>query len=603
MTQVGRTGIGGQSNPNIRSHNSTMDSRTIAYYRANAEEVAKRYESAQGVLAGRFAAAFAPGGKVLDIGLGSGRDMAELMRQGFEPYGIDGTPELITQAQLTHPQLKDRMALGVLPEFEIPFGGEFDGILCCAVLMHLETTELFNAALAMKRCLKINGRLLLSVPTQRSDTNAENRDAHGRLFNLLHPGYLQLLFERLGFSLIDQWNNSDSMSRQGIEWVSMVFQLQSAANTRSIDQIEGVLNHDQKSATYKFALFRALAELATQSPNSVVWRPEGRVGLPVGFVAEKWLQYYWPLVESQTFIPQLNGETATSDKSIKFRRNLERLIAAYALQGGYSGFRIARNKGLLPPAHQKILKEVMADITYAIVNGPVVYAGGALSTGRVFDYDAASKQILIPNDLWMELSHLGYWVGQAVILQWAEKTARLGQGIEVANVVNLLLDREDERSTTEARRIFADIPDLECVWTGASIKSRYDIDHVIPFDLWHNNDMWNLLPASPKANNAKRNKLPSTPMLTQRKDCIISYWEFLRQENPAQFDKEALTLGAIRQSNWQNELYAQMCNAIEVTALQRGVGRWGASVRAHNKYANDLIRASSTNGRDFFDHE
>ena len=104
-----------------------MDSRTIAYYRANAEEVAKRYESAQGVLAGRFATAFTPGGKVLDIGLGSGRDMAELMRQGFEPYGIDGTPELITQAQLTHPQLKDRMAFGVLPEFEIPFGGEFDG--------------------------------------------------------------------------------------------------------------------------------------------------------------------------------------------------------------------------------------------------------------------------------------------------------------------------------------------------------------------------------------------------------------------------------------------------------------------------------------------
>ena len=55
------------------------------------------------------------------------------------------------------------------------------------------------------------------------------------------------------------------MSRQGIEWVSMVFQLQSAANTRSIDQIEGVLNHDQKSATYKFALFRALAELASSA--------------------------------------------------------------------------------------------------------------------------------------------------------------------------------------------------------------------------------------------------------------------------------------------------------------------------------------------------
>ena len=551
-----------------------MDISTLDYYSGHANEVAQRYEAAQSSLGNRFAAAFSPGGRILDIGCGSGRDLAELGRQGFQPYGVDGTPEFVQLAQEFHPELQGRIVQGLLPDLAVPFGGEFDGVLCCAVLMHIDSTELLHAALAIKRCLKVNGRLLISIPSQRSDTGDGERDANGRLFKSYAPGYMQLMFERLGFSLIDQWGNSDAMNRQGIEWVSLLFQLKSGANTRPIDQIEGVLNHDKKSATYKFALFRALSEIATQSPNSVTWLADGQVALPVRFVAEKWLQYYWPLIESPVFIPQLNGERADAGKPIKFRKHLRELIDRYATSGGYSSFRIERNKGLLTLENQKLLRLLMADIEDAIVKGPVVFAGGALITGRVFGYDAKTRQILIPNELWNELSHLGYWVSQAVILQWAEKTTRLGEGVDVATVVNLLLDKEDERSTGEARKIFAGLDRLECVWTGSALPERFDVDHVIPFDLWHNNDIWNLLPASKTANGKKSNKLPSTEILRSRKDCIVGYWEMLRGINAPRFDKEAETLLTLRSANWQNALYGQMSNAIEVTALQRGVGRW-----------------------------
>lgn len=553
-----------------------MDSSTLNYYSANAQDVAQRYEAAQSSLGSRFATAFAPGGRVLDIGCGSGRDLAELGRQGFQPFGVDGTQEFVQLAQEFHPELKGRVIQGLLPDFSVPFGGEFDGVLCCAVLMHIDSTELFNAALSIKRCLKVNGRLLISVPSQRSDTAGGERDANGRLFKTYPPGYLRLIFERLGFNLIDQWGNSDAMNRQGIEWVSLLFQLKSGANTRPIDQIEGVLNHDKKSATYKFALFRALAEIATQSPNSVTWLADAQVGLPVRYVAEKWLQYYWPLVESRTFIPQLNGERPDAGKPIKFRKHLHALVQRYAKAGGCSGFRIERNKGQLSPDTQKLLRALMTDIEDAIIKGPVVFAGGALITGRVFGYDAKTRQVLIPNDLWIELSHLGYWVSQAVILQWAEKTTKLGEGIDVATVVNLLLEKEDERSTIEARKLFSGLDRLECVWTGATLRESFDVDHVIPFDLWHNNDVWNLLPASKTANSKKSNKLPSTEILRSRKDCIVGYWEVLRGKNSQRFDKEAETLLVMPTDNWQNALYGQMCNAVEVTALQRGVGRWPA---------------------------
>jgi hypothetical protein len=223
---------------------------------------------------------------------------------------------------------------------------------------------------------------------------------------------------------------------------------------------------------------------------------------------------------------------------------------------------------------QMLLKALMKSIEEAIIQGPVVYAGGALITGRVFGYDSPSRQILIPNDLWIELSHLGYWVSQAVILQWAEKSTKLGEGIEVATVVNLLMDKEDERTTVEARKLFSGLEHLECIWTGTTLRDSFDVDHVIPFDLWHNNDVWNLLPASKSANSKKSNKLPSIHILRSRKDCIVGYWEILREKDSLQFDKEAQTLLVMPSTNWQNALYAQLCSAIEVTALQRGVGRW-----------------------------
>ena len=85
-----------------------MDSSTLDYYSKHAKDVAERYEAAPSSLASRFSSAFAPGGRILDIGCGSGRDLAELGRQGFQPFGLDGTPEFVQLAQHYHPELNGR---------------------------------------------------------------------------------------------------------------------------------------------------------------------------------------------------------------------------------------------------------------------------------------------------------------------------------------------------------------------------------------------------------------------------------------------------------------------------------------------------------------
>lgn len=202
-----------------------MDHKTVNYYSLNAQQVAVRYEAVISSLSEHFRLAFKPNSKVLDIGCGSGRDLAVLYKLGHDCYGIDPTSEFIEIAQRVHPELSERITQGGLPEMEPPFGGEFDGVLCSAVLMHIDVDHLNLAASCIKSCLKVSGRLLYSVPSKRLDVVSENRDINGRLFIPDQSGRLQGMFEGLGFECISKWENADSMGRDSVEWESVLMEL------------------------------------------------------------------------------------------------------------------------------------------------------------------------------------------------------------------------------------------------------------------------------------------------------------------------------------------------------------------------------------------
>lgn len=203
-----------------------MDPQTLAYYSVNAADVASRYESIVNGMSVHFESAFPPGGRVLDVGCGSGRDMALLSSIGRDVYGLDASEQLIAQAQRFHPELVGRIRLGELPSCEVPFDGQFDGILCSAVLMHVPLHMQPAAIDFVRRCLKPGGRFLYSVPTRRDDASAhDHRDAAGRLFIPDASGHLQHLCQSAGFSFVHEWNNSDSLGRDQVEWTSVLMQL------------------------------------------------------------------------------------------------------------------------------------------------------------------------------------------------------------------------------------------------------------------------------------------------------------------------------------------------------------------------------------------
>jgi SAM-dependent methyltransferase/5-methylcytosine-specific restriction endonuclease McrA len=555
-----------------------VDIQTHNYYQQNAADLVARYRTAGESMAPLFQRAFAHSARILDVGCGSGRDVCVLRRLGFHAEGVDASPAMIEAAVAADPTLADCLRVDPLPELGTCKDESCDGIICAAVLQHLPEERFFDAAFAFRRILKEHGRLLVSIPLPDPTIDPKtHQDSSGRLFTPIPPEKLQLLLERTGFLFLWREDAADSLGREHRHWCTMLFERVQGAS-RPLHTVESILNRDSKDATYKLALIRALAEIAQTQYAQAVWTPHGKVKIPTELIARKWLEYYWPLFASADFIPQKYGEKPDGAKCIAFRKQLSGLITAswQAGLGDIAGFAASERSNALPAAVQKAFATTIGKLKGTVWNMPVRYAGpGEFS---IFQYDRADHTVVMDASLWREFSLTGSWIADACILRWSELTAQISKGeLQPSQIVDLLLRRPDpERDTAAARSLLKGIRDLRCVWTDLPLR-RFDVDHAIPYALWRNNDLWNLFPASGEINNQKRDKLPTHRLISHRQDCIVACWEHMQSAYPVRFMSEATALCGIRKldvRNWQNPLFHAFQEAIEITAVQRGVPRW-----------------------------
>jgi len=560
----------------------SMDTSTAQYYQENAKKLAYRYCAAGEGIALYFNQSFLPHSKVLDVGCGVGRDLKALLCSGVDAYGVDSSAAMLGELKSKFPELEGRVGEDELPRLDTVLDNEYDGVLCSAVLMHLPEEYLFDAAFALRRVLKTGGTFLMSVPGPDKTVDGQtNRDPSGRLFNGVTPEKYQFIFERLGFRLLNRWENDDGLMRSHRSWHILLFRLETSHGTRSLDVIEGVLNKDKKVATYKPALFRALAELAVINYNLAEWKTGGRVLLPISAISEKWVEYYWPLFASDNFIPQIQAESQDSGKPIAFRSMMMELIHDFKNQGDLAGFISASRNGKLSKSSQKLYRKLISKLNSTIKDGPVTHSGGVRSSNAVFSYDKDEKSVVIPADMWRELSMMGPWIQDATVLRWAELTRKLSRDtIRESQVLDCLLQRPlPDRDVVDARKFYLELADARCVWSDLAVSDEnLAVDHAIPYALWRNNNLWNLLPTDAKVNGRKSDKLPTHDLISHRKESIIHNWEMMYERYPVRFENEAIYFAgrdlSFERGNWKNRLFSSFSESVEVTAMQRGIERW-----------------------------
>ncbi|MBF0498676.1 MAG: methyltransferase domain-containing protein [Candidatus Riflebacteria bacterium] len=570
-----------------------MDLNTLNYYEQNASLLVERYQGAdvahlQQILRRRLNS----GMTILEIGCGSGRDARFMQSLGCCVTATDASAEMITRAQeatsCDTPGPEFINAGFPLPEKHELLTRRFDAVVAVAVLMHVPDQELFHFACQIRTLLSDKGIFVCSFCTGRP---ADSSDA--RLFVNREPAEVQLLFERIGFRLLAKDQNSDGLNRDFI-WNTLVLAFDGDLGVRPIDQIESIINRDNKRTTYKLALLRGLCEIAQTAYQHVQWHSDDRVSLPLGLVTEKWLYYYWPIFEASFSLPELHYGIRA--KSLAFRSSLEQLIGLFKNVGGFDAFHAAYQNGKLSEQQATLLTQVLNEISLTIIKGPIVYSGGAMRNGgKVFEHQhwrnpkrfvapidllSTFGRIYFPASLWREMILIGHWIEQAIILRWAELSYEFAKKtIAISDILAcLIICPETERSVSEIKAIYTGLPNLSCVWSNQTLShKRFDVDHVIPFSLWHNNDLWNLLPASPKVNNRKRDKMVSRATLCSSEERVVYYWQSAMKAYPQRFQSEmnrTLLGGRFKRDAWEKQALASLYEVVELVALQRGVERW-----------------------------
>jgi SAM-dependent methyltransferase len=149
------------------------DSATLKFYADNAATYVQHADRPTPQLAG-FLALLPPGGTVLELGTGNGRDAAAMLAAGFAVTPSDASQELATEAER-------RLAVPVriMAFHELSDITAYDGVWACAALLHAPRDELTDDLARIFRALRPGGYLVASFKAG----GGEGRDQFGRYYN------------------------------------------------------------------------------------------------------------------------------------------------------------------------------------------------------------------------------------------------------------------------------------------------------------------------------------------------------------------------------------------------------------------------------------
>ena len=180
---------------------SDYTAATTAYYDAHAAEFCANTAAVDmSKLYASFLDEVSSGGRILDVGCGSGRDSLAFLRQGYQVVSIDASAEMVNATT----KLTGQSA--VLKRFdELAYENEFDGVWACASLLHIARQDLNGVLARLTKALKPGGVLYLSF----KHGDAE-RIENGRFFNDLdEPLLTKVLGNHPQLELVRVWNTED----------------------------------------------------------------------------------------------------------------------------------------------------------------------------------------------------------------------------------------------------------------------------------------------------------------------------------------------------------------------------------------------------------
>jgi len=490
-------------------------------------------------------------GLALDVGAGSGRDSRWLASHHWDIVAVEPCKNLrefaqenntISSSSITWiddklPDLKKVRALDY----------SFNLIVVSAVWMHILEKDRKRSFRILSDLLAPDGILVITL---RHGTNA-NENSERNFYQVSREELEHFARQRAVISVSSSYD-PDKLNRNDVKWETCVFQLPDDG-TGNLPLLRHIIVNDNKAATYKLGLLRALIRIAEGCPGMVIKRTEAFVSIPFGLVALYWIKLYMPLVLKNHLIQAQRHNPKT-----QYGLGFAKLNHFYALSN-FSPYDL-RIGAEFNKEQASIIIGALNDVCTTIKNMPahfITYPGqeqqvfqcNKLSAKKTKGSWQINKHTLsqfgvfhIPIKLWSTMGNFACWLEPAIINEWV----RLMMGYEL-RYDRSLYDKamqweEGIRDTSKVRKrveVLLNIKEsVKCVWTNSNLKGNaFHVDHCFPWSRWANNDLWNLMPATIKANQQKSEKLPSAATMELSKERILQWWDiaYLNSEYKERF--------------------------------------------------------------------
>lgn len=202
---------------------------TAEYYNEKSSEFIQKYDKVNmSSLHELLLKEISTNSNVLDIGFGSGRDLQFLHDNNCNIWGIDSSKEFVQNALQRFPTRQRYFFKAHIPFdkklFEIDV--KFDLIICIAIWMHLEHSEYEAAVHSIVSVTKPNSTIVISY------SKGERTD-DPRYFEKVDLAYIIDLFKKSGFKLVKNTKNKDSLNRNNLNWITVVFKHEEQQSTQN----------------------------------------------------------------------------------------------------------------------------------------------------------------------------------------------------------------------------------------------------------------------------------------------------------------------------------------------------------------------------------
>lgn len=187
---------------------------TIDYYNRIADSY---YWTTVGIdmskLRNAFAAYLPAEARVIDLGCGSGRDVMAFGDMGHEASGLDASKELV---ELAKERLEVKASVGDMVTWRA--SEPYDGIWCCASLIHLNEEEKKRFFGNLQYNLKPGGVIYISVKEGiETGTNEE-----GVYTSNCTAEELKSFLNGAGCEILETVVTEDAMGRPGVKWLNVI---------------------------------------------------------------------------------------------------------------------------------------------------------------------------------------------------------------------------------------------------------------------------------------------------------------------------------------------------------------------------------------------